>query len=285
MRQLRITSDNFTIDNPILKILFADIKKYDILTPDEEFEIAKKAYNGDINAINKLVNHNMRFVVSVAKQYGNSTNLLDLINVGTIGLLTASKRFDPYKGFKFITYAVFYIRNEILKELSKKELIPLPINLQRDFKKFNKIVTTNLHKLNREITLFDLLENIEMTEFFTEKKIKELYNLYNLSFSIKSYDAEITENFKLLDTFKSNDNADKLVNDDDFKNIISKYLNKLNYVEKYIIEKYYGIGCLPKLFKDIAKDLEVSKTTVMYNHKKALERLKRKMVKYNDFDI
>lgn len=282
MRQLRITSDNFTIDNPILKILFADIKKYDILTPDEEFEIAKKAYNGDINAINKLVNHNMRFVVSVAKQYGNSTNLLDLINVGAIGLLTASKHFDPYKGFKFISYAVFHIRNEILKELSKKELIPLPINLQRDFKKFNKIVTTNLHKLNREITLFDLLENNEITEIFTEKKIKELYNL---SISIKSYDAEIAENFKLLDTFKSDDNADKLVDDDNFKNTISKYLNKLNYVEKYIIEKYYGIGCSPKLFKDIAKDLEVSKSTVMNKHKKALERLKRKMTKYKAFDI
>lgn len=144
MRQLKITRQITNRDSKSLEKYFQEISKIDLITADEEVELTKRIREGDQAALTKLVNANLRFVVSTAKQYqGSGLRLSDLINEGNIGLVKAAKRFDETRGFKFISYAVWWIRQSILQAISQNSrLVRLPLNKIGEISKIKKVFSS-----------------------------------------------------------------------------------------------------------------------------------------------
>src|SRR6056297_2948595 len=152
MRQLKITKQITNRDTKSLEKYFQEISKIDLITADEEVELARRIREGDQIALNKLVNANLRFVVSAAKQYqGSGLRLSDLINEGNIGLVKAAKRFDETRGFKFISYAVWWIRQSILQAISQQSrVVRLPLNKVDVVTKMRKIYQQLEKEFDRE---------------------------------------------------------------------------------------------------------------------------------------
>src|SRR6185312_14289883 len=146
MRQLKISQKVTNRDTPGLDKYLQDISRVDMITPDEEVDLAKKIQNGDMDALEKLTKANLRFVVSVAKQYQNrGLSLQDLINEGNVGLIKAARRFDPSKGFKFISYAVWWIRQTIHQALAENSrLVRLPVNKINTMHKITHLTTEDV---------------------------------------------------------------------------------------------------------------------------------------------
>ncbi|KKN46635.1 hypothetical protein LCGC14_0670880 [marine sediment metagenome] len=165
MRQLKITKQITNRDTQSLEKYFQEISKIDLITADEEVELARKIREGDQLALNKLVNANLRFVVSAAKQYqGSGLRLSDLINEGNIGLVKAAKRFDETRGFKFISYAVWWIRQSILQAMSEQSrMIRLPLNKIGEISKIKKVYSSLEQTYQRPPSAIEIANELEMT--------------------------------------------------------------------------------------------------------------------------
>src|SRR6056297_3588947 len=173
MRQLKITKQITNRDTKSLEKYFQEISKIDLITADEEVELARRIREGDQIALNKLVNANLRFVVSAAKQYqGSGLRLSDLINEGNIGLVKAAKRFDETRGFKFISYAVWWIRQSILQAISQQSrLVRLPLNKVDVVTKMRKIYQELEKEFDREPTTAEIAEAMELSKSEIEDTI------------------------------------------------------------------------------------------------------------------
>lgn len=266
--QVRITKRDVDMLNKYL----SDISKYPLLTPEEEIRVCKKIKKGCNKSLRCLINSNLRFVVSVAKQYeGNGNSLQDLINEGNIGLIEAAKRFDHTKGFKFITYAVWWIRQSIVSYIDKNSTyITRPIKHTTTFKKFNRLSQELSTKLGRDVTTNEVLELLNDDE-------RSIMNKTSPDI-VCSNETVLGDNFVLGDTLVSSNNTETTHEFEYMKHKLNKLLNKLSNKEAYIISKSYGLdNGNTELVANIARDVNMTVGGVRQIRKRALFKMKQEL--------
>lgn len=274
MRQLKINKSITNRDAASLDKYLADISKLQLITAEEEAILAQKIREGDEQALEKLTTANLRFVVSVAKQYQNQgLSLPDLINEGNVGLIKAAKRFDETRGFKFISYAVWWIRQSIMQAVSEQSrIIRLPLNKIGALNKIKKAQSVLEQKFERAASMFELSEVLEMSE-------EEISVTLRASSWHQSTDALLPGNEELtLMEVTSNPNDPK---PDDFLMVaslqteIGRALNTLSEKEKDVIVLFFGIGCTnPFTLEEIAEKYDLTKERVRQIKEKAIRRLR-----------
>ncbi|MCK9255940.1 MAG: RNA polymerase sigma factor RpoD/SigA [Bacteroidales bacterium] len=277
MRQLKITRQVTNRDSLAFEMYLQEIAREKMISPQEEIELAKRIKNGDQEAVDELVRANLRFVISVAKQYQNQgLSLQDLVNEGNYGLIVAAKRFDETRGFKFISYAVWWIRQSVLHAIAVKgRIVRLPLN---KIGMLNKIYSSSLsleQKLEREPSLFELAEE-------TELNYDKVYDTLKHQGKTLSMDAPLSnednDDFTLGDLIgvEQTPVADKNLIDYSLKIEINQVLNILGLRERTIIKMYYGLdGESPKTFEEISESLNLTKERVRQLKEAAIRKLKQ----------
>ena len=297
MKQLvinaRLTKRETLSFNQYLK----DIADIEMLTPEQEILCTEKASRGDKKAIDELVRRNLRFVVSVAKQYATNQNPLeDLVNEGNIGLIIAAEKFKPEMGFKFISYAVWWIRKVIMEHLAKHgRLVRLPANKINSLSKLDKKVNQMEQKLGRNVSISEIIEEFEQelaSDAKTEgsasyKKMCEEYELLDIlnEYSMDSLDREIGGDegggTLLSDTISDTSSfkpADHDIISQDIKNELSKVLDVLKPRDRKIMIALYGLdGNMPRTLKDLGDEVGVTREMVRQIRQKSLIKLKKKL--------
>ena len=274
MRQLKISKQITQRDTGTLDKYLSDIAKERLLTAEEEVELAQRIKEGDQAALDKLVRANLRFVVSVAKQYQNQgLSLQDLIDEGNLGLVKAAQRFDETRGFKFISYAVWWIRQSILQAVAEQaRIIRLPMNQVGALAKVKKTVSFLEQKLERRPTLKEIAEELNMPE----EKVDQLLSLNSRAVSTDApLDDEDDANF--LDVFVAEDEVqtDSAVEQESTSKAIRKSLDMLNEKERTIICMYFGLGTSREYsLEEIAMKLDISRERTRQIRDRALKRLK-----------
>ncbi|MDR1112752.1 MAG: RNA polymerase sigma factor RpoD/SigA [Bacteroidales bacterium] len=274
MRQLNITKQLTDRENESLDKYLHDISKVELISAEEEVELARKIKEGDMEALEKLTKANLRFVVSVAKQYQNQgLNLPDLINEGNVGLIKAAHRFDETRGFKFISYAVWWIRQAILQALAdQSRIVRLPFNKIGILSKIRKAHAHLEQRLNREPKPYEIAAFLDIPE-------AEIWQTLQQSGRHLSMDASLTqdEDSNLYDVFNSNDipMPDKELNHESLRTEINRLIQTLEPHEASIIKMYFGLDLEhPMTFEEIAEQLNLTREQVRQLKKKALRQLK-----------
>jgi len=274
MRQLKISKSITNRDTASLDKYLQEISREELITAEEEVLLAQKIRNGDEKALEKLCKANLRFVVSVAKQYQNQgLSLPDLINEGNLGLIKAGSRFDETRGFKFISYAVWWIRQSILQAIAEQSrIVRLPLNQVGSLQKISKEVA----KLEQEFERLPSVDEIATSLDVPHEKIAAALRIGNKHVSI---DAPLVsgEDISMLDVFISQDSPetdDRLI----FESLsqeIQRSLATLNAKERDIIILFYGIGVSHSLSMDeIAEKFDLTSERVRQIKEKAIRRLK-----------
>ena len=256
------------------------ISKYPLLTPEEEKEVAKKAKEGDKEALEKLIKANLRFVVNVAKNYvGYGIPFQELISAGNIGLIEAAKRFDPEKGVRFISYAIWWIKQSILQTIqNQKEIIRIPQKTQNLSVKIDTAYLELKEKLNREPSYKEIKEYLKEKEDLDidEETIKNYLLIKRHSVSLDT-PVDEEEGVSFIDLL-SNQNTEDLERD-----LIREYLEKeidhilsfLSERERYVIINRFGLhDKQPKTLKEIGKELGISRERVRQIETRALKKIK-----------
>ncbi|MEA3452114.1 MAG: RNA polymerase sigma factor RpoD/SigA [Bacteroidota bacterium] len=272
MKNLRITHRITSRDSDSIDKYLKEVAKIELINSDEEVELAQKIQNGDIKALEKLVNANLRFVISVAKQYqSQGLNLPDLISEGNIGLIKAANRFDYTKGFKFISYAVWWIRQTILQALAENSrIVRLPVNKVGTVNKINKLIVKMTQEFEREPTPEEIASQLEIDA----KDIKELIALSEKTSYLEAPVNNSEESITLLDIL-SNKNTMLKEEKDSVKYIINNLLQVLHDRDCKIIKMYYGISYQHKYTLDeIAKELGLTRERIRQLKTKAMYKLK-----------
>ncbi|MEG3658952.1 RNA polymerase sigma factor RpoD/SigA [Arenibacter palladensis] len=276
MRQLKITKQITNRDTRSLEKYFQEISKIELITPDEEAELAKRIREGDQIALNKLVNANLRFVVSAAKQYqGKGLRLSDLINEGNIGLVKAAQRFDETRGFKFISYAVWWIRQSILQAMSEhSRMVRLPLNKIGEISKINKVYSALEQTFQRPPSAVEIARELDMSPAQVKLAIKN-------SGKHLSMDAPFEEgdSFNLYNVIKSKESnsPDTKMMKDSLRMDIEMVLKTLPSREREIIRLNYGIGERnPMSLSQIGELFDITRERVRQIRAKALRILQNK---------
>lgn len=274
MRQLKISRQITNRGEGNLDMYLADIAKERLLTAEEEVELAQRIKAGDKAALDQLVRSNLRFVVSVAKQYQNQgLGLPDLINEGNLGLVKAAQRFDETRGFKFISYAVWWIRQSILQAVAEQSrIIRLPMNQVGAIAKVKKVASIMEQDLQRKPTVAEIAEAAGMTE----DKVEALLNLNTHHISTDApIDDDGEANF--LDVFVQEETTqtDDNVVEESENNAIRQSLDQLTERERMILCLYFGIGA-PREYslEEIAIRLELSRERVRNLRDHALKKMR-----------
>jgi len=274
MRQLKISKSITNRETASLDRYLSDIAKEELITPDEEVQLAQRIKTGDQPALEKLCKANLRFVVSVAKQYQNQgLTLPDLINEGNLGLIKAARRFDETRGFKFISYAVWWIRQSILQALAEQSrIVRLPLNQVGSLSKMSK-ATIKLEQLfERPPSVNELAVELEMPE----QKVAETIRIAT---RIVSMDAPIDqdEEIKMVDVFVSEDTpgTDENLIRESLAKEVQRSLSSLAEKEREIINLFYGIGVAHSYTLDeIGSMFGLTRERVRQIKEKAIHRLK-----------
>lgn len=258
----------------ILQKYFEEISHEEPLTPEEEIELAAKVRQGDSQALDKLLRANLRFVVSIAKKYQNQgLSLEDLINEGNIGLIKAAQRFDETRGFKFISYAVWWIRQTILQSISEySRLVRLPLNIVGNLNKISKITSEFEQEYEREPTVQEIEEILE-------KENIDLEVVRQLNEGIMSINTPIGHDGSgtLQDILSSKDENDpgRLLQEESFHMEIERALRSLDDREAMVIRLYFGIGQeLPMTLEEIGNRQHLTRERVRQIKEKALRKLR-----------
>ena len=258
MRQLKITPDRLTTRTDNISRYFTDVSGRPILGPEEEFSIGLRAQAGDEEAIEKLISSNLRFVVSVAKQYASTGVLLeDMICQGNIGLCDAARLFDPTRGFKFISFAVWHIRKEILSYLnSDQRTVRIPQNVLNDLNKIRRADETILQEQGRYGTAEELQEAISnMGKDFTIDHIKRITIADTRSVPLESDNPD--EYSGPIDWLSSGSTATQYTDESDTIEMAKLALSRLNNIQRDIVIRRLGInGGEPETFSTIASRYE-----------------------------
>ena len=274
MRQLKISKQITDRNTGTLDKYLADLAKESLLTTDEEVALAQRIKAGDQVALDKLVRANLRFVVSVAKQYQNQgLSLQDLINEGNLGLVKAAQRFDETRGFKFISYAVWWIRQSILQAVAEQaRIIRLPMNQVGALAKVKKVISMLEQKLERRPTIKEIADEAGLPE----EKVDQLLSLNSRAVSTDApLDDEDDANF--LDVYVAEDEAstDAGVEQESTSKAIRKSLDMLNEKERTILCMYFGLGTSREYsLEEIAMKLDISRERTRQIRDRALKRLK-----------
>ncbi|MDD3630308.1 MAG: RNA polymerase sigma factor RpoD/SigA [Bacteroidales bacterium] len=274
MRQLKITRSITNRDYTSLDDYLQEIGREELITPDEEVKLAQRIKQGDEAARNKLVKANLRFVVSVAKQYQNQgLSLQDLINEGNIGLIKAAERFDETRGFKFISYAVWWIRQSILQAIAEQSrIVRLPLNQIGSINKISKETARLEQELERMPSIEEIADIIEIPE----NKVAESIRISGKHVSV---DAPVSpdEDATMLDLFVPSDtpSTDQALIQESLAKEIQRALSSLTKKERDIINMYYGIGYAhPYSLDEIAEKYKLTRERVRQIKEKAIKRLK-----------
>jgi RNA polymerase primary sigma factor len=279
MRQLKISKSITNRDTASLERYLADIAKETMITADEEVELARRIKEGDEAALEKLTKTNLRFVVSVAKQYQNQgISLPDLINEGNVGLIKAAKRFDETRGFKFISYAVWWIRQAILQAIAdQSRIVRLPLNQVGTINKIKKEIARLEQELQRPPTFEEISEAIDLPEY----KISEIMKMNTYTQSIDSPIAP-DEDTKFIDTFiyDNDEDTDSQLMNESLSLEINDVLSTLSEKEREIIKLFYGINSSHEYTLDeIGDRYDLSRERVRQIKERALKRLRQECMR------
>jgi RNA polymerase primary sigma factor len=275
LRQLKITKSITNRETASLDKYLQDIGKEDLITAEEEVALAKRIKQGDQRALDKLCKANLRFVVSVAKQYQNQgLSLPDLINEGNLGLIKAAKRFDETRGFKFISYAVWWIRQSILQALAEQSrIVRLPLNQVGSLNKIKKEASKLEQQYERPPSADEIATSMQLPEDKVDSTMK-------ISTKYVSMDAPLThdEDSSFLDVFVSDDSphTDDDLMRESLTREIQRSLATLNEKERDVINLYYGIGRAHGMtLEEIGAKFDLTRERVRQIKEKAIRRLKQ----------
>ena len=274
MRQLKITKQVTNRETASLDKYLQEIGKVDLITAEEEVELAQKIRAGDENALDKLTKANLRFVVSVAKQYQNQgLTLPDLINEGNLGLIKAAKRFDETRGFKFISYAVLWIRQSILQALAEQSrIVRLPLNKIGSINKINKMYAFLEQANERVPSAEEIAKELDMTISDVKESMKN-------SGRHVSMDAPLVEgeDSNLYDVLRSGEspNPDKNLLHESLRTEIERALETLTPREADVVRLYFGLGEKHAMtLEEIGETFDLTRERVRQIKEKAIRRLK-----------
>ena len=276
MRNLKITKQITNRAGKSMEIYLKDVSKEEMITPEQEVELSGLIQEGDDDALRRLINGNLRFVISVAKQYQHTgIPLEDLINEGNIGLITAAKRFDATRGFKFISYAVWWIRQSILKAISEKSRrIRVPANKSRDTRQIAEAAMLIEQQQERTASPEEIADIVNMSE----KDVKQLLTYAQKELSIDAAISSEDERRSMLDVMvdeNSPDPEEPMLSASLSKEIDSA-LSQIDEKDAYILSLFYGLhDNYPKTLADIGKKLGISSESVRKRRDRALRNLKR----------
>jgi RNA polymerase primary sigma factor len=274
MRQLKIIKQVTNRDTPSLDKYLHEIGKEELISAEEEVELARKIRKGDPDALDKLIKANLRFVVSVSKQYQNQgLSLPDLINEGNLGLIKAAQRFDETRGFKFISYAVWWIRQSILQALAEQaRIVRLPLNKIGSINKINRTFSELEQRFEREPSVQEIAQVLEMAPDEVKESLKS-------SGRHVSMDAPITSDeegsmYDVLDN-KDTPSPDKGLITDSLRKEIERALSTLTHREANIIRLYFGLnGKHAHTLEEIGEEFNLTRERVRQIKEKAIKRLK-----------
>ena len=273
MRQLKITKSITNRESASLEKYLQEIGKEEMISAEEEVELAQRIRNGDKKALERLTKANLRFVVSVAKQYQNQgLSLPDLINEGNLGLLKAAERFDETRGFKFISYAVWWIRQSILQAISEQSrIVRLPLNQVGSYNKINREISKFEQINERRPSVEEISENVDLPE----EKIDAAMSISGHHVSVDAPFAEGEDN-SLLDVLVNEDtpSTDKELVVESLKSEIQNALSILSDRERKVVEASYGIGGHELTLEEIGSKFGLSRERVRQIKEKAIRKLR-----------
>ncbi len=273
MRQLKITKRITSRDSESITKYFNEVNKIPLLTHEEESELATKASSGDEEALEKLVKGNLRFVISVAKQYQNrGIPFPDLVNDGNIGLIKAAKKFDNNRGFRFISYAVWWIRQSIMQSIAEQSrMIKIPNNQTSSLYKYNKAFSELEQQLEREPT------DEELETILEDINIKDLKFIVSRTVSLDSPVSDEEGALTLLDCTENAESVspDHDLNKESMRSDLIKVLDRLTPRQKSVICMYYGLlGNQPMTLEEIGEHFQLTRERVRQVKDSALKLLK-----------
>lgn len=280
MRQLKITNKITNRESLALDKYLNDISKIDLLTADEEADLARKIRDGDKDALDRMTKANLRFVVSVSKQYQNQgLSLSDLINEGNVGLMKAARRFDETKGFKFISYAVWWIRQSILQAIVEHaRIVRLPLNKVGSYKKVNDAVVSFVQEFEREPSDDELGELLDM-------RPKDIAKMKQNGSRHLSFDAPIggdDGDATMLDllTFDEDGGPDKRLMEDSLRDEVKYGLSMLSSREVEVLTAYYGLrGRKAMTLEEIGELYGLTRERVRQIKERSIRRLRKSVNK------
>ncbi|WP_432410937.1 sigma-70 family RNA polymerase sigma factor [Rasiella sp. SM2506] len=276
MRQLKITKQVTNRETKSLNSYLQDVSKIDMITAEEEVELAQRIRTGDQRALDKLTRSNLRFVISVAKQYQNQgLRLPDLINEGNVGLVKAAKRFDETRGFKFISYAVWWIRQSILQALAEQSrVVRLPLNKIGDINKIRK-ASIHLEQVHeRKPSAAEIAKELDMTISNVKQSLKNA----NRSLSMDAPFQEGENDNNLYDVISSGEtpNPDKSLIHESLKIEIDRALDTLAPREADVVRLNFGLSNQPAMtLQEIGDTFDLSRERVRQIREKAIRRLRK----------
>lgn len=276
MKNIKITQSITNRQDTSLRIFFKDVSKIPMATPEEEIELSKKIKNGDKNASNRLIEANLRFVISVAKQYQNKgLSLVDLIQSGCEGMLEAVKRWDETRGFKFISYAVWWIRQSIIQAISSEcRTVRIPMNQIVNMNKINKASI----KLEQELGRIPSVEELSSETELNSSKINLTLSSINKSISLDTpfKDEDVS---CLLDIIPDSLSTDETIINNSVSERIELVLSKLSNRESDVIRMSFGLGMIPMTLEEISERFGITSERVRQIQKEAIEKIR---LKYSD---
>jgi RNA polymerase primary sigma factor len=273
MRQLKITKQVTNRDTPSLDKYLQEIGKVELITPEDEVMLARRIKSGDKEALAKLVKANLRFVVSVAKQYQNQgMSLPDLINEGNLGLMKAAQRFDETRGFKFISYAVWWIRQAILQSLAEQaRIVRLPVNKIGSINRINRAFSRLEQEYEREPSSQEIADMLEMASDEVKDALKTNGRTVSMDAPISS-----EEDNTMYDVLQSNDapSPDRNLINESLAYEIERALSTLSPREAKVLKLYFGITMKhPFTLEEIGEELGLTRERVRQIKEKAIKRI------------
>ena len=273
MRQLKITKSITNRESASLDKYLQEIGKEDLITVEEEVELAQRIRKGDQRALEKLTRANLRFVVSVAKQYQNQgLSLPDLINEGNLGLIKAAEKFDETRGFKFISYAVWWIRQSILQALAEQSrIVRLPLNQVGSLNKINKAFSRFEQEHERRPSPEELAETLDLPA----ETVADTLRVSGRHISVDAPFVEGEDN-SLLDVLVNDDSpvADKTLINESLSTEVERALATLTERERDIIRLFFGINCQEMTLEEIGEKFGLTRERVRQIKEKAIRRLR-----------
>lgn len=274
MRQLKIATQITNRDSQAVEKYLQEISRIPMITPEEETILAQKIRVGDQRALDKLVQANLRFVVSVAKQYQHQgLSLSDLINEGNLGLIKAAEKFDETRGFKFISYAVWWIRQSILQALAEQSrIVRLPLNQVGSLNKISKA----LQKFEQENERRPSAEELAVVLEIPVEKVRDSLKVSGRHISMDAPFVEGEDN-SLLDVLVNDDApvADRKLINESLQKEIDRALSTLTERESDIIKMFFGIGCQEMTLEEIGDKFQLTRERVRQIKEKAIRRLRQ----------
>ena len=273
MRQLKITKSITNRESASLDKYLQEIGKEDLITVEEEVELAQRIRKGDQKALEKLTRANLRFVVSVAKQYQNQgLSLPDLINEGNLGLIKAAEKFDETRGFKFISYAVWWIRQSILQALAEQSrIVRLPLNQVGSLNKINKAFSRFEQENERRPSPEELADSLDLPA----EKVADTLRVSGRHISVDAPFVEGEDN-SLLDVLVNDDSpiADSTLINESLSTEVERALSTLTERERDIIKLFFGINTQEMTLEEIGEKFGLTRERVRQIKEKAIRRLR-----------